>query len=103
MIRIKVVKASHLVLGVLVALAVVVLIALICKTMFFDASAANADVALATNTAAQWSENSPLGCFRVAYSGASAPVAMLASNPVIIFDNAQEKEGTFSWKEDAGR
>ncbi len=100
MIRIKVVKASHLVLGVLVALAVVVLIALICKTMFFDASAANADVALATNTAAQWSENSPLGCFRVAYSGASAPVAMLASNPVIIFDNAQEKEGTFSWKED---
>ena len=100
MIRIKVVKASHLVLGVLVALAVVVLIVLICKTMFFDASAANADVALATNTAAQWSENSPLGCFRVAYSGASAPVAMLASNPVIIFDNAQEKEGTFSWKED---
>ena len=63
MIRIKVVKASHLVLGVLVALAVVVLIALICKTMFFDASAANADVALATNTAAQWSENSPLAVF----------------------------------------
>ncbi|MBS5585677.1 MAG: stage II sporulation protein P [Clostridiales bacterium] len=94
MIRIKVVKASHLVLGVLVALAVVVLIALICKTMFFDASAANADVALATNTAAQWSENSPLGCFRVAYSGASAPVAMLASNPVIIFDNAQEKDAS---------
>lgn len=63
MIRIKVVKASHLVLGVLVALAVVVLIALICKTMFFDASAANADVALATNTGSAMERKQPAGLF----------------------------------------
>ncbi len=101
MIRIKVVKASHLILGALAVIAAVALIALIVKTMVFDTSAANAGVSLASGTTALASEISPQGCFlAAAEEGEAGALPAAASNPIIIFDNERETSASSAWKVD---